>query len=60
MLLGITVTLIVIAALGYGLRSEREGELIVRHPYNNHYNDATAARADEQLTGAREDPAPGR
>jgi len=44
MLLAIFVTLVLIAALGYGLRSEREGELIVRHPYNNQYNDATAAR----------------
>ena len=44
MLLAILVTLIVIAALGYGFRRERESELIVRHPYNNLYNDATAAR----------------
>ena len=43
-MLAITVTLIIIAALGYGLRSERRGELILRHPYNNRYNDATAAR----------------
>jgi hypothetical protein len=44
MLLAILVTLIIIVALGYGLRSEREGDLIVRHPYNNRYSDATAAR----------------
>ena len=43
-MLAITVTLIIVAALGYGLRSERRGELILRHPYNNRYNDATAAR----------------
>ena len=44
MLLAIVVTLIVVAALGHGFRRERGGELIVRHPYNNLYNDATAAR----------------
>ena len=43
-MLAIAVTLIVIAALGYGLRRERGDELIVHHPYNNVYNDATAAR----------------
>jgi hypothetical protein len=41
------VTLILVATLGYGLRSERRGELIVRHPYNNRYNDASAARDAE-------------
>lgn len=44
MLLAILVTLTIIVALGYGLRSDRKGELIVRHPYNNQYNDATGAR----------------
>ncbi|HUH80140.1 MAG TPA: hypothetical protein VLZ06_02335 [Solirubrobacteraceae bacterium] len=44
MLIAIIVTFLLIAALGYGLRSERDGELIDRHPYNNQYNDATAAR----------------
>jgi len=44
MLLAILVTSIVIVALGYGFRRERESELIVRHPYNNQYNDATGAR----------------
>ena len=44
MLLAILVTLVIIVALGYGFRSDRKGELIVRHPYNNRYNDATAAR----------------
>jgi hypothetical protein len=44
MLFAIAVTLVVIAALGHGFRRERGGDLIVRHPYNNVYNDATAAR----------------
>jgi hypothetical protein len=44
MLLAILVTLIIIVALGYGFRPERNSKLIVRHPYNNLYNDATAAR----------------
>ncbi len=44
MLLAILVTLIIIVALGYGFRPERDSELIVRHPYNNVYSDATAAR----------------
>jgi hypothetical protein len=44
MLLAIAVTTIIFAALGYGLRGGRRGELIVRHPYNNRYNDASAAR----------------
>jgi len=44
MLLAILVTLTLIVALGYGFRPQRESELIVRHPYNNRYNDATGAR----------------
>lgn len=45
MLASIFVTLIIIAALGYGLRSERgDGELISRRPYNNRHNDASGAR----------------
>jgi hypothetical protein len=46
MLLAIIVTLLIVGALGYGLRSERNGELISRQPYNNRYTDATAARQD--------------
>jgi hypothetical protein len=46
-MLAIAVTLIITAALGYGLRSGRRGELILRRPYNNRYNDATAARQGE-------------
>lgn len=44
MVLAIVVTLIVTAALLHGFHRERGGALIVRHPYNNRYNDATAAR----------------
>jgi hypothetical protein len=46
MLLAIAVTFLLVATLGYGLRGGRRGELIVRHPYNNRYNDASAARED--------------
>jgi hypothetical protein len=46
MLLAIIVTLLIIAALGYALRSERRGGLIVSRPYNNRYNDAAGARED--------------
>ena len=46
MLSAIFVTLVVIAALGFGLRSERGSELISRRPYNNRYNDASGARDD--------------
>jgi hypothetical protein len=46
MLSAIIVTLVIIAALGYALRSGRTGGLIVRRPYNNRYNDAAGARED--------------
>jgi len=46
MLLAVIVTLIIVAALGYALRSERSGVLIARRPYNNRYNDAAGARED--------------
>ncbi|MEA2313502.1 MAG: hypothetical protein QOI03_194 [Solirubrobacteraceae bacterium] len=47
MLIAALVTLILLAALGHALRSERgRGRMIVRHPYNNRYNDASAARED--------------
>ncbi|MGA2453396.1 MAG: hypothetical protein ABSG93_07725 [Solirubrobacteraceae bacterium] len=46
MFTSIIVTLLVVAALGYGLRSGRTGKLIVRRPYNNRYNDASGARED--------------
>lgn len=46
MLSAIIVTLLVIAVLGYALRSGRTGELIVRRPYNNRYSDASGSRED--------------
>jgi hypothetical protein len=46
MLSSIIVSLIITAALGYALRAGRGDELIVRHPYNNRYNDAAGARED--------------
>jgi hypothetical protein len=49
MLTAAIVTLIIVAALGYGLRAERRGVMIPRHPYNNRYNDASGARQDHQL-----------
>ncbi len=46
MLISIAVTLLVVATLGYGLRSARSDKLIVRRPYNNRYSDASGARED--------------
>jgi hypothetical protein len=46
MLASIFVTVLLVAALAYGLRAERNGGLIVRRPYNNRYNDASGARED--------------
>jgi hypothetical protein len=46
MLIGIIVTLIITATLGHALRAGRDGQLIVRRPYNNRYNDAAGARDD--------------
>ncbi|HEY3960149.1 MAG TPA: hypothetical protein VGL68_06530 [Solirubrobacteraceae bacterium] len=40
----IVITVVVVGSLGYALRSDRDGELIVRRPYNNRYNDASGAR----------------
>jgi hypothetical protein len=45
MLTAIIVTLIITATLGYALGASGSG-LISRRPYNNRYNDATAARDD--------------
>ena len=44
----IIVTLIITAALGYGLRGGRRGPLILRRPYNNRYNAASGARDDNR------------
>jgi len=46
MLTALIITLLVVAALGYGLGAKRGGAMIFRHPYNNRYNDASAARED--------------
>jgi hypothetical protein len=46
MLSAVIVTSIIIGALGSALRTESGGELILRRPYNNRYNDASGARED--------------
>ena len=49
MLTAILITLIVVAALGYALRTRASGrgeDTILRRPYNNRYNDAAGARED--------------
>ena len=46
MLSSIIVTLVIVGGLGFALRSGRKGEMIVRRPYNNRYNDASGARED--------------
>jgi hypothetical protein len=46
MLTAIIVTLIISASLLYALRAGRDGQLIIRRPYNNRYNDASGARDD--------------
>jgi len=45
MLIALIVTILLIALLLYGLRPSHD-QLIVRHPYNNLYNDASGARED--------------
>ncbi|HWY89995.1 MAG TPA: hypothetical protein VNY31_04925 [Solirubrobacteraceae bacterium] len=47
MLTSIIVTAVIAGALGYALRHGRhgrDGDLIVHRPYNNRYDDASAAR----------------
>jgi hypothetical protein len=46
MVSAIIVSVVIVLALGYGLRSRRSGDLIDSRPYNNRYSDATAARQD--------------
>jgi hypothetical protein len=46
MLTAILITLIVVATLGYALRSGQGENTILRRPYNNRYNDAAGARRD--------------
>ena len=48
-MLSAIVTFVIIAVLGFALRSGGSGrtsELIVQRPYNNRYNDASGARED--------------
>ncbi len=42
----IMIPVLIVLALGYALRSGRNGATIADHPYNNRYNDATGARED--------------
>jgi hypothetical protein len=49
MLSSIIITVVLAATLGYALRGERSGGLIVRRPYNNRYNDASGSREDSFL-----------
>jgi hypothetical protein len=44
--LSIIITLLIVVALGYALRSAHPDTTIVRRPYNNRYNDAAGARED--------------
>ncbi len=49
MISAILVTLTILFALGFSLRSSRgggDGASIAQHPYNNRYNDASGARED--------------
>jgi hypothetical protein len=46
MLTSIIVTGVIAGALGYALRSGERGDIILRRPYNNRYNDASGARED--------------
>jgi hypothetical protein len=52
MLPSIVVTLIITVALGHGLRSGDRGQMILRRPYTNRYNDAAGAREDALLQDA--------
>src|SRR6185437_6166298 len=46
MLTATLITLLIVATLGYALRSSRGGGALLRRPYNNRYNDASGARED--------------
>ena len=46
MLTAILITIVVVATLGYALRSGQSQNAILRRPYNNRYNDAAGARED--------------
>jgi hypothetical protein len=46
MLIAILITAVFVLGLGGALRGGGRGGLIARRPYNNRYNDASAARQD--------------
>jgi hypothetical protein len=47
MITAIAITILLTAGLGYAMGAGRRGdETISRTPYNNRYNDASAARHD--------------
>ncbi len=46
MLLAILVTLLLTLGLAAAFRRDGQSGLIARRPYNNRYNDASAARED--------------
>ena len=52
-MLDIIVTLIIVAALGFGLRAQAGGSAIVRRPYNNRLRIATGAREDHPSARVR-------
>jgi hypothetical protein len=45
-MIALIVVLLIVATLGYGLRSGRHGGSIEHRPYNNRYNDASGAREE--------------
>jgi hypothetical protein len=46
MLTAILTPLAIVVALAYALRAGKDGQTIIRRPYNNRYNDASGARRD--------------
>jgi hypothetical protein len=46
MIASIIVTGVIVGSLGYALRSDGSGAIILRRPYNNRGNDAAGARED--------------
>jgi len=46
MLTAILITLVLVATLGYALRSASSESSILRRPYANRHSDASAARRD--------------
>jgi hypothetical protein len=42
----IIIALLITVALGYAVRSGRDGETIIHRPYSNRYNDASGAREE--------------